>query len=149
MYISKSLFKLFNFSKYSTCSPEKYYDYRNSWNQFVIFKPLNYFFEKTIGFDVKASFSGRPRSRLIRWYDKPGDLTKEFWEKAIQFHGTFHGLKITNWNLIKITIFVIFSIHPIKFFLSRVPDWPFPARIDTTKRHTKHWTRSVGGGEKI
>ena len=28
---------------------------------------------------------------------KPGDISKEFWEKAIQFHGTFHGLKITNW----------------------------------------------------
>ena len=37
-------------------------------------------------------------SRLIRWYNKPGDITKEFWEKPIQFHGTFHGLKITNWK---------------------------------------------------
>ena len=45
----------------------------------------------------KASFSSRPVSRLIRWYIKPGDLTKEFWEKAIQFHETFHGLKITNY----------------------------------------------------
>ena len=26
----------------------------------------------------------------------PGDITKKFWEKAIQFHGPFHGLKITN-----------------------------------------------------
>ena len=26
----------------------------------------------------------------------PGDITQESWEKAIQFHGTFHGLKITN-----------------------------------------------------
>ena len=26
-----------------------------------------------------------------------GDITIEFWEKAIQLHGTFHGLKITNW----------------------------------------------------
>ena len=25
------------------------------------------------------------------------DITKEFRETAIQFHGTFHGLKITNW----------------------------------------------------
>ena len=44
-----------------------------------------------------VSFASRPPSRLIRWYNKPGDTTKEFWEKAIQFHGTFHGLKITNW----------------------------------------------------
>ena len=64
--------------------------------QFVIFKSINYCFEETIGFDVKASFASRPVSRLIRWYIKPGDITKEFWEKAIQFLGTFHGLKITN-----------------------------------------------------
>ena len=34
--------------------------------QFVIFKPLRYFFEEIIGFDVKASFASRPVSRLIR-----------------------------------------------------------------------------------
>ena len=50
---------------------------------FVIFKPLSYCFEETIGFDVKASFACRPVSRLIRWYNKPGNITKEFWEKAI------------------------------------------------------------------
>ena len=65
--------------------------------QFVIFKPLSCSFEETIGFDVKASFASRPVSRLFRWYNKPGDITKEFWWKAIQFYGTFHGLKITNW----------------------------------------------------
>ena len=65
--------------------------------QFVIFKPLSYCFEQTIGFDVKASFVNRPTSRLISWYNKPGDITKELWEKATQFHGTFHGLQITNW----------------------------------------------------
>ena len=63
--------------------------------QFVIFKPLSNCFEVTIGFDVKILFTSRPASpRLIRWYNKPGDITKEFWEKAIQFHGTFHELKI-------------------------------------------------------
>ena len=34
--------------------------------QFVIFKPLSYCFEETIGFDVRTSFAGRPLSRLIR-----------------------------------------------------------------------------------
>ena len=34
--------------------------------QFVIFKPLNYCFEETIGFDVKASFASQPVLRLIR-----------------------------------------------------------------------------------
>ena len=33
--------------------------------QFVIFKPLSYCFEETIGFDVKASFASRPVSPLI------------------------------------------------------------------------------------
>ena len=33
--------------------------------QFVIFKPLSYYFEETIGFDVKPSFASRPESRLI------------------------------------------------------------------------------------
>ena len=54
-------------------------------------------FEETIGFQVKTLLESRPVPPLIRWYNKPGDITKEFWEKTIQFHGTFHGLKITKW----------------------------------------------------
>ena len=34
--------------------------------QFVIFNPLSYCFEGTIGFDVKTSFVSRPMSRIIR-----------------------------------------------------------------------------------
>ena len=64
--------------------------------QFVIFKPLSYCFEEAIGFDVKTSFANRSVVRLISWYNKPSDITKEFRKKAIQFHRTFHGLKITN-----------------------------------------------------
>ena len=64
--------------------------------QFVIFNPLSYYFEGTIGFNVNASFPSRPVSRLIRWYNEPSDTTKEFWWKAIQFHETFRGFKITN-----------------------------------------------------
>ena len=60
--------------------------------QFVIFKSLSYCFEETLRFDVNALFAWRPVSRLI----KPGDITKEFQEKALQLHGTFHGLKFTN-----------------------------------------------------
>ena len=41
--------------------------------QFVIFKPLSYRFEETIGLDVKVSFARRPVSRLI----KPGDIPQE------------------------------------------------------------------------
>ena len=33
--------------------------------QFVIFKPLSYCFQETIGFDVRALFASRPVSRLI------------------------------------------------------------------------------------
>ena len=41
--------------------------------QFVVFKPLSYCFEETIGFDVKSSFARPPVSCLI----KPGDMTQE------------------------------------------------------------------------
>ena len=34
--------------------------------------------------------------------NKLGDITKELWEKVIQFHGTFHGLKITNWSQLRL-----------------------------------------------
>ena len=43
---------------------------------FASFIPLRYCFEETTRFDVKALFARE--------------------EKAIKFHGTFHGLKITN-----------------------------------------------------
>ena len=46
--------------------------------QFCNFKRLSYCLEETIGFDVKASFESRRVSRLIRGYNKPGDITKEF-----------------------------------------------------------------------
>ena len=51
--------------------------------QFIIFKPLSYCFEETIGFDVKVSFASRPASRLIRRYNKPSDITKELSENVI------------------------------------------------------------------
>ena len=77
----------------------------NTGLQFVILKPLSYCFKETIRFYVKASFASRPLSRLIRWYNRSVDITKEYWEKAIQFHGTFHGLKIIiifmDWKLYK------------------------------------------------
>ena len=47
--------------------------------QFVVSKQLSYCFKETIRFDVKNLFASRPVSRLIRWYNKPGDVTKEFW----------------------------------------------------------------------
>ena len=56
------------------------------------FKPLSYCLEETIGLNVKTSFIRRLVSRVI----KPGDIRKEFYEKAIHIHGTLHGLKITN-----------------------------------------------------
>ena len=64
---------------------------------FVIFKSLSYCFKETIGSDLKASLAGRPVSRLIRWCNKPGEITREFWEKAVQFQGAFHRLETINW----------------------------------------------------
>ena len=43
-----------------------------------------------------ASFASRPVSRIIRWYNKSDEIAKELWEKAIQFHGIFHELKLIN-----------------------------------------------------
>ena len=97
--------------------------------KFVIFKPLSHFFEETIGFDVTASFTSRSLLRLIRWYNKPGDVRKEFWEKAIQFHGTFHGLKITNCKAAK------------SFFCRNLELWVFIF----TKGSINPWDVSVFG----
>ena len=58
--------------------------------QFVTFKLLNHCFEEARGFDVKAPFARRLVSRII----KPGEMTKEFWETAIQLHGTFIDWKL-------------------------------------------------------
>ena len=49
-------------------------------------------FQRNNRIDVKALFTKHPVSCLI----KPGDITKEFKEKATQFRGTFHGSRITN-----------------------------------------------------
>ena len=38
-------------------------------------------------------------SYQVIYPNEPGDITKAFWEKAIQFHGLLHGLKITNYTL--------------------------------------------------
>ena len=107
-------------------------------SQFVVFKLLSYSFKETIKFDVRALFASRPLSRLIRWDNKPGNITKEFWEKVIQFHGTFHRLKITNFfassfpneryymlhkfyrflalNNLHILVFVYHGFYEISFF---------------------------------
>ena len=55
-----------------------------------ILKPLSYCFKETVGFDVKASFASPPVLSLV----KPGNITKEFQEKVVQFHGRFDGWKL-------------------------------------------------------
>ena len=55
----------------------------------VIFRLLSYCVEEKIGFDVKASFVSLPVLRLV----KPGDITKEFYEKAISSTGLFRDRK--------------------------------------------------------
>ena len=58
----------------------------------VILIPLSYCFKEKARFVVWALFARGQVSRLI----KPDDITKKFWDKAIQFQGTFQGLKIAN-----------------------------------------------------
>ena len=77
--------------------------------EFVIFKPQSYCFRQTIVFDIKTSYASRPLSRLIRLYKKRIDITKKFWEKTIQCHGTVYGLQITNWIVEQ--LIYLFYVH--------------------------------------
>ena len=59
-------------------------------NQFVIFKPLlSYCFEETIGFDIKASFTSRPVSRLISWYNNQVIQQNNFDKRLFSSTGLF------------------------------------------------------------
>ena len=62
--------------------------------QFVIFKPLSYCFEETIGFDLKVSFASRPVSHLIRWYDNEVIQQKNFEKKLFSSTGLFMDWKL-------------------------------------------------------
>ena len=53
-------------------------------------------------------FAIRPLSSLIRWYNKTGYTTKEFWEKAIQFSCACNFIK-------KETLPQVFSVNLAKF----------------------------------
>ena len=83
-----------------------------------------------------ASFACLPISPLI----KPRDITKEFQQKAIQFHGTFHSLKITNWILLLITRapwglwkdFHYILLNFISLFLSSLTFLVFYIKLVTT-----------------
>ena len=58
--------------------------------QFVIFKPLSYCFEETIGFDVKTSFARRPVSRLIEL----GNITRNLKKRLFSSTGPFRDWKL-------------------------------------------------------
>ena len=79
-------------------------------SQFVIFKSLSYCFKEKIEFDVKVTFASRPVSRLIRWYNKPGDITKEFEKRLFSSTGLFMDWK---WQ----TDHFIFIISSLTFFV--------------------------------
>ena len=55
----------------------------------LIFKPLSYCFEETIVFDVKASFTCRPVSRLISWYNNQVIQQKTFAKRLFSSTGLF------------------------------------------------------------
>ena len=65
---------------------------------------------------------------------KPGDIIIEFWEKTIQLHGIFHGLKITNWYTRDKGYFVLFYCLCVGFwtfwiFATCMPNWDKSDRI--------------------
>ena len=57
--------------------------------QFVIFKPLSYCFEETIGFDVKALFTSLPVSHLISWYKNQVIQQNNFEKRLFSSTGLF------------------------------------------------------------
>ena len=63
-------------------------------SQFVIFKPLKYSFEETIGPDVKASYLSRPLSHLIRWYNKSVIKQKNFEKRLFSSTGLLMDWKL-------------------------------------------------------
>ena len=83
------------------------------WN----FKALSYCFK---GFDVKASFASRPISRLIKWYNKPGDKQNNF-EKRL-FSST--GISL-DWNFQIVYIFFNVSLNVLRPTFSNIYDLPF------------------------
>ena len=65
---------------------------------------------------------------------KPGDIIIEFWEKTIQLHGIFHGLKITNWYTRDKGCFDLFYCLYVGFwtltiFATCMPNWDDSDRI--------------------
>ena len=62
--------------------------------QFLLFKPLSYCFEETIGFDVKASFASRPLSRQISWYNNQVIQQKNFDKRLFSSTGLFMDWKL-------------------------------------------------------
>ena len=99
-------------------------------------------FQRKTGFDEKASFASRPLSRLIRWYNKSSDKTKEVWEKAIQFHRTFHGLKITNWRNFQEMLSVVSEVtnHKKHLFKNFTKNQKQPPEVFCENRCFKSFT---------
>ena len=83
-------------------------------------KPLSYCFEETIWFDVKDSFASRPVSRLIKWYNKPGDKTKEILRKGYSVPWDFSWIE--NYKLHCGSIILLFFCF---FFLRKVSSFFF------------------------
>ena len=69
----KTLFSIFKNGRGASPLPPSSTPVRVTEYQFVGFKPLNYCFEETVRFDVKALFARCPVSAPV----KPGKITKE------------------------------------------------------------------------
>ena len=87
----KAFNKVINIS--GSCSKKRFISY-NLAIQFVILKPLSYYFEETIEFDLMASFASCLVSRLIKWYSKPSNITKNFDKRLFTSTGFFMDWKL-------------------------------------------------------
>ena len=85
-----------NFQSYKKESLQRYL----APQQFIIFKPLSFIFEETIGFDVKASFN------QTRWYNKTilrkgHSVSQDFsWAENYKLKGKFtcSGILLRLWS---------------------------------------------------
>ena len=108
---SVGIFEIFAFCRKSqrrASGPgEPCWGYVSIW-EFVVFKPLSYCFEETIGYDVNTLFARPPVTRII----KPNDITKNVKKSLLSSTEHFMDWKLQtdentpkSWHIIPCLIF--------------------------------------------
>ena len=88
--------------------------YQKLTDQFIIFKPIGYCFEETMGFDVKASFASSPVLRLIRRYNKSGG--KQILRKGYSVSRDFSWIKNDKLKLLNKMLLSLPALFSVVYF---------------------------------